>query len=318
MTNETTLKSVIINNCEINVIDTQGFYDSNGNEKDNLEQMVSFLQQYQKGINLIVITLNSNNIRLSEGIKIIFQKIYQMFGTKKLVDHICFVYTFFYQAIFDDADKKRLLKYTQDVRDIFVSITGCLDLIEIPSFFIDSKPKTKDPSSAQQIQLLLETSFKNLCLPTSSLYPIDPNIKEKICERRKHQIIEKKEERNGYSVTYSDQKRNKLIFWNGTIGYDDWINENYEIIQTRRRKQQRTECVYHSSQSLFGISSTPHTHYTLFIRFFDEQKITHLDQAKNEIDSTDWEMDASSFIESPLGEGQESGHNRTQGIIDLD
>lgn len=316
-TSETSLFKVIIDDCEINVIDTPGFYDSKGNEEQNYEQMITFLQNYDKGINLVIITFNANDIKLSEDIKILLQKLYQMFGTKKVFEHLCIVYTHYYCTYFIDSDKERLIKYSKEVHKEFMNIAYSNDIPDIPYFFIDSKPRTDDPFSVEQRSLLIDLAFKNNCLPTTSVSGIDPNVKEKITENRKHQIINQKIENGITSTTYADQIRNKIIYWNGTFGYDDWVNQNYEIIYLRHKTQRRTECDYHDAHSLFGFSSEPHTHYKTYIRDFDEQQIIKFDQNHNQTSIIDWIMVESTFKETFESEGEERGHGRQQRVVDV-
>jgi len=317
VTSETILVTKNIDDYELNVIDTQGYNDSYGNEARNNDQMTTFLRGYDKGVNLIIITLKANDVRISNEIKIMFQKIYQMFGTEELFNHLCIVYTFYYSAVYDNSDKERLGQLTKDVRRELMGIANITNAPSIPYYCIDSKPRTYDPSSNEQKAVLIESALSKICLPTTSVFTIDPNIRETISERRNHFIIDQKNENKITSTTYADQKRNKYLYWNGEIGYDNWVNLNYEIVNRIHKTQKRTECDYHSAHSMFGFSSKRHNHYKIFLRNFDQQQIIKLDQNRHQISSTGWDTVNGTFTERQIDSGEERGWGRQSGIVDV-
>ena len=314
-TNQTQLESSIVNGTQINIIDTPGFDDSNGNDIGNIEKMINFLKRYEKGINLVVITQPANQKKFKMSDNILMKQIYKMFGTSKFFEHVCVVYTNCNKNQFNSTKKQNLLNMTERIRDELKVASGYNYNGNIQSFFVDSTEVNNDPNTKQQIQEILKYSFKDHCLPTSNIYNVNPHIKDTIPETRNHQVIEHKSDNS--LTTYADQQRNRIIYWNGTTGYDDWVNCKYEIVERRKRKQRRTEVSYHDGHSTLGFSSRPHTHYDTFIRTFEEEKITIKDKNKSIISSCDWKMVNGTFNEYKEGDGREHGWSRQNSIVDI-
>ena len=150
-TNQTLSGTSTINGTEINIIDTPGFDDSEGNDKRNMDQMIDYLKKYEKGINLVIITKNACSLRFRTSDKILMQRIYQMFGTTKFFEHVCVVYTHFFKNQFSYTQKQSLLNMTEKIGNELKSISGYQYYGNIPSFFVESTEINNDPNSKQQI-----------------------------------------------------------------------------------------------------------------------------------------------------------------------
>jgi len=73
-------------------IDTPGFLDTDGNERANVNQMITFLRNIAGGINAFLIVLNIMNIRLDQGIKETLRKLEYILGVG-FWRHVIIVYT---------------------------------------------------------------------------------------------------------------------------------------------------------------------------------------------------------------------------------
>ena len=137
------------------VIDTEGLNDGQQVSSIQIQNMAKTLRKHKKGVNAIVLILNGQYDRFSQGVKDIIKFAYNSFSTKDALKHIAIVFTrcFANQPNYPNREEKRN-SYGLAVRRYLSQISGVpLDLVPIvPIFFVDSY----DPNGAETKENMMQ------------------------------------------------------------------------------------------------------------------------------------------------------------------
>jgi hypothetical protein len=235
------------NDKNIFVVDTPGFQDSEGKDKEHIEQMVEYIKT-QNLLHAIILVfnyceneeinaLNKSNKTNLEIIKNIFENI-------DIGGHVGIFFTHYYPNETDENQKNQ--KEDLKIKEINKIIKSSKD--KFPCFYVNIE-KNKEPKMSTKVEIM------RLIKWIKSLEPIDIKkvnekaaIKEKITEKK---ISKKKELVGDYIITYDSVKhREKIIYYDNTIKYGNWsspqkknVNKklNHDLIRKREEEKKEKE-----------------------------------------------------------------------------
>ncbi|EMH72397.1 AIG1 family protein, putative [Entamoeba histolytica HM-1:IMSS-B] len=223
------------NRSDVFVIDTPGFYDSEGIEKDNehIEQMVEYIKNI-KGVQAIVIVLNYNNKKLSSAVKTMIEIICNIFPIYDFWKHVCVVWTMCYnytplKKLKQTINTKKKLYY-KELSQFAREITGDLKIV-LPMYCVDSVPDEDFDNSRS------ENEIKDLLTWVHCLKPI--SVDKITVTDATYKCITKEEKENTTIKEIKDDfikleidlsRREKKIGYRGEVSYSDWEKVNSKIV----------------------------------------------------------------------------------------
>ena len=235
------------NNKNIFVIDTPGFQDSEGKDKEHLEQMVEYIKS-QNLLHSIILVFNyceneELNV-LSKSNRTNLEIIKNIFKNIDIGGHVGIFFTHYYPDETDENEKNE--KENLKIKEINKIINSSKD--KFPCFYVNIE-KNKEPKMSTKVEIL------RLIKWIQSLEPIDikkVNEEAAIKERYFEENISKKEELEGdYIITYDlVKKREIIIYYDKSIKEGKWTkpekkNEkkklNYNLIKKREEEQKERE-----------------------------------------------------------------------------
>lgn len=217
------------------VIDTEGLNDGQSINAKQIQNMAIKIRNHKKGINGVVIVLNGQYDRFSQGIKDIIKFVYNSFSTKDIFMHLSIVFTrcFSNQPNYPNRREKRV-EYGLAVRRYLSQVSGVdLNLIpEIPIFFVDSYDHDGAETKENMMQFHSWVASKE---PLDTSKFVEAGYKEDRVEetRERHSVGFETRGRSKFQK-FEDQKRFKIIPNNGDpIRYTEWekIKEYEEEIE---------------------------------------------------------------------------------------
>jgi hypothetical protein len=139
VTDTTMPASMLIDGINRCVLDTPGFEDPHGNDADerHLSEMVNYLRGYKKGIHVIALVVQTNDVRLTLVIQKIIQQLNLMFNNPDVWKYFSFVFSFWNPAFGINRDDLSL-EFKGTVGTMIMKITGINYMPDIPTFFVDS------------------------------------------------------------------------------------------------------------------------------------------------------------------------------------
>ena len=119
------VKVTIESNFEVRLIDTPGFFDTNGGQADqtNMNLVTEHLKTLENGINAIVICISWGDVRLDQNFQKILKYLYSFFQDGNIWFHVCFVVT-------------NSLPYQEDIRDKIAALTNGPDSLAAQMQFL--------------------------------------------------------------------------------------------------------------------------------------------------------------------------------------
>ena len=220
------------------VIDTKGYIDSDngGNVEDpaQFKQMIQYIKN--NNIRAFILTMNIHNPRISYGVRIIFELIYNNYPSTSWFKHIAIVWTRCYSFIPDleleKMKEERKKAYKKFINHYFGHVINEEEINSIPHYFIDSIEARKDNSA----------SFYELCNLLSwagELKLIKEKVGDKKIERRQRleygktwtETLKRRPPCFGLQKRHSRTFREQIIiyeertikeFTDGTKEYSDW------------------------------------------------------------------------------------------------
>ncbi len=229
------------------IIDTPGFQDSKGKDKEHLEQMIEYIKSVNSLHSIILVfnycenkeqnTLNKSNQINLEIIKNIFKNI-------DIGEHLGIFFTHYYPNETEEIEKNE--KEDLKIKEINKILKSSKD--KFPCFYVNIE-RHKEPKMSTKVEIMRFIKW------SKSLEPIDIKkvneeaaIKEKTIEKK----ISKIETLEGdYIISYDLVKsRKKIIYYDKTIKYGEWskpIRErekrrlNYDLIRKREEEQKEKE-----------------------------------------------------------------------------
>ena len=242
-----TLGHIGKNNKNIFVIDTPGFQDSEGKDKEHLTQMINYIKA-QNLLQAILLVFNycenKESDILNKSNKTILEIIKNIFNNIDIGGHIGIFFTHYYpnETDEDEKEEKKNLKI-REINKILKSSNN-----NFPCFYVNIE-KNKEPKMSSKVEIM------RLIKWIKSLEPL--NIKKlneeaAIKKRELEKTIIKKEELDGdYIVTYNSVTyREKIVYFDDTIKYGKWsipkrenINKrlNYDLIKKREEEKRERE-----------------------------------------------------------------------------
>ena len=253
-TYKTSAQSRTINGIRRNYIDTQGLEAHDGLDAEYIQQMVSFLKEWKKGINAFFLVINGQNPRFDQGIQKMIKLMNDFFNNPDFWNQTGIIFTRCYEGKFD----KEIFEteYHKMVKDFIKSLPGC-ELInpQIPCFFVDSKEWETEESTKFQYIRIFEFAHKNPPVSTQKLQIVRPDYKskeEEILEKVfvGSEMVGEDEDRKQISH-YEDQRRYKITGWDGKVTYtdpetiDSYTEEKLTIVtyETKTEKNEKQEDV---------------------------------------------------------------------------
>ncbi|EDR25985.1 hypothetical protein, conserved [Entamoeba dispar SAW760] len=207
------------------VIDTPGFNDSNGKEKEkkNIEQMVKYIQT-ESGIKSIVICLDINNPRLLNSTKTMIRIIHEIFPVYEFWEHVCVVWSKCYcytpQNVIDKMVEGKRKGYKKQLLNFAEETTGDSNFV-IPMYFVDSSPDEGVDNTRSENEIISMLSWVRTL----------PSLKNKevksikfhntyIETKQETKIVELKHDR--IKLLINKLQREKIVGYDGSINYTEW------------------------------------------------------------------------------------------------
>jgi hypothetical protein len=264
-------------------IDTQGLADGQTIEAEQITQLATFLQAWMRGVHAVVIVLNGQFDRFSQGVQDTLAFAYNAFGNREILSNICIAFSKCYAVLpySPNRDRKRT-EYRQRVQDHLRRISGVDSAPEIPVFFGDWLEVGGDPNSETNRTMVQFLGWASSRTPVSTQsFSSSVRLGETVSQEEQMRVPQ------GHSVRgdcryaqFVDRVREVITPNNGNpVRYGEWnVIRQYEELDGRRtvrimrkvHRQRRREVDRHGAHSMFGFSSRDHTHWTIVERAWDE------------------------------------------------
>lgn len=335
VTTETVCKSTRVNGCQRYVIDTVGFNNGQSINSVQIQNITKLMRSYKHGINVIAIILNGQYDRFSQGVKNIIQFAYNIFGTKEAMNNMCIVFTKCYSMTNPKRETKQI-KYRNAFIKYLSEISGTPlgEAPKIPIFFVDCKSEHENIDSKQQLNLF--HAFACVCDPLSTkisrgIQTIDDVSYELFEDQKRTEIVPNNKDHtrctektcvgncnwNVNKETIDGNGNANFSFKNRSDGNIIIKTTSFEPIkleiivetkiETRKRVFERKEVCHHSAHSLFGKSSSNHTHYIIYLITQTIQRTVKTDFDGKKIYS-DWLIVPGSENKQEIRRGMEVGY----------
>lgn len=218
--------------------DTEGHCDGNSVNSQQIQKLATYLGEKNPQVNGIVIVLNGQCPRFSQGVKDLIKFAYKSFGGEKILAHISVVFTRCFAVLPKIPDRTKLNKeYKAHIMNYISEISGIQDVPDVPVFFADCDDPDGDETKSNLIQFHgWAVSRTTITLNPKSIRPPDDIVEEKqnftkgyvIENDIKYSIIEKK-------------KRNKIIPNNKeAVRYTEWVTyDTYKEPIEKYQKERR-------------------------------------------------------------------------------
>jgi GTPase SAR1 family protein len=283
VTLEPKCQSAVIDGSTRHVIDTEGYASGNRISSDQIQKLARFLRSWKYGTNAICVILNGQSDRFSQGVQDTLQWAYNTFATHEVLEHICIVFTRCYHGIKQPNRERKRTEYLKCIQDFLKKISGARAVPLIPIFFVDSLDPEDEETQQNMVQFHGWVSGRT---PLSTNNVKVANIGHQIKEETKNKIFVEYVIRGPPAdqyrfAVYQDKKRNIILPNNGDKeSYTEWKvvktweePAGHQTIKTIRipHVNEVKEVEHHKKHSLGGLSSGPHTHYTIKRVMWDEE-----------------------------------------------
>ena len=136
-TKETIGQSGTFDNHPVFVVDTPGLHDSEGGDKDHLEQMTSYIKE-QRLLQAFVFVIDFNPVRIDSSVFQLFRLVAQMYEDKEWYKQIAIVWT---RCTINSNENERFKKQEavkKRIRQYLIPDISDEDLNSIPQYFLDN------------------------------------------------------------------------------------------------------------------------------------------------------------------------------------
>lgn len=191
--------------------------------------MVSFLKEWKLGINAFFLVINGQNPRFDQSIQKMIKLMNDFFNDPHLWYQTGIIFTRCYEGKFDKTTFET--DYREIVQDFIKKLPGCDGINpQIPFFFVDSKEWETEEATKYEYIRIFEFAHKNMPVQTQRIgvFPINcKSYEEEIFEKVfiKSKMVGKDEDRVQINY-YEDQKRYKIIDWDGKMLFTDFETIN--------------------------------------------------------------------------------------------
>jgi hypothetical protein len=310
---ETHAKCETIDGVTRYFIDTQGLDDTQGVDNAHVQQMVSFLKAWEKGVNAIAIVINGQHPRFDAGTQKLIKIIHVFFNNPKFWNNVCIVFTKNYR---DEPLNREVFnnEYRTRVQNLIVECVGNgATAPQLPTFFVNSKRFADEQETRDELVAFHAFAYASPVLSTQHVVAPDVRFMRSEEETRINQLVGEKIERQTENIrcktlSYEDQRREKKTAYDGkTVTYSEWVpTRRWDEVQyemTEMEKQYgvkvselkteifRTEKHGGRKYVLFGPrnSHQVHDHWDVNTGLIDRQrqKVTNFDGTVN---YGDWEV----------------------------
>lgn len=223
---------------DIFIIDTPGFQDSNGNDRENFNKIFDYLIKH-KQLDLILIVFNFHSPRFNFYMRNLIKYLCEAFP-KDFGLHVGFVFTKYDHAYESKINRKKKVdqrenlkkKYIPEIMKLISQETKEKLFLGPPVFFLDSTLKEDTHSKFELNRLIF---FAKTLKPIDVFQKKDLFIKNEIEERDWETKIDETE--NEIITTIYYYKRKKQIFYDGSVNYTNWILDDYR--ETKEKKKEK-------------------------------------------------------------------------------
>jgi hypothetical protein len=280
------VKWALVDGLTRNVIDTEGHADGNSVSSEQITKLALYLREWPKGVNGVCVILNGQCDRFSQGIKDIFQWAYDTFAVKEVLDHICIVFTHWYDWIPPPNREKKCMAYRARVQQFLGQISGVATVPVIPMFFVDSLSDTSAETRENVVQFhSWLVSRRPLSTVDVHEAPLRDEIEdEKVMKRFKCHLFTGPPDDESRVTIYEDLVRQRITPHNGDpVRFDEWkVLRTYEEPAGRRTTTRHSvtheiedKIVEHHRAHTFvkklTFSGRPHTHFQIMRKKWVEQ-----------------------------------------------
>ena len=183
----TSAKSNSINGIKRYYIDTQGLSSPDDKDAEYIQQMISFLQNWKRGVNAFFIILNIQNPRFDSGIQQLLKLVNAFFNNPYFWNQTGIIFTRCYPGYFDRNIAET--EYRETVIQFIKSLPHC-DQIDpqMPCFFVDSVAWENDESTKNEYEKMFEYACDNYPFSTENMIPVSPDFQD-VCEEFQENIL---------------------------------------------------------------------------------------------------------------------------------
>ena len=214
------------------VIDTPGINDTEGKDKEYLEQMAEYVKKHNS-LHSIIIVLNFEVDRLAIYLQDMLTIFIKMFPIPNFWDHVSFVFTHYYSAMQKKNEAKKDLKiekFSEMIIDLMNNLKKIVKDIEIPQknnlrfYFVDTEMENiedKDEHSIEEINRLIGWAASLETFETDKVEKVDNKVIDTKYETRKRKT-NSKWNKNIEIIYYIEEKRKVDTLYCGKISYNPW------------------------------------------------------------------------------------------------
>ena len=240
---------------KINVIDTEGFGDTDKDTDTQTQSLAWLLRNWKKGVNAVTFVLNWHDCRLTTDIRDFMLFAFRSFGNPEFLKYISVVFTRCSEDVKQEARSKRKGEIQVKIKNLLTTAIKkeddeekkkaameMLNVIEIPVYFIDSSPdKPPDPSTRDNLGGFHCFMGGNPPLPTTGFNPatIGGTI-----EIERDTVLDHEDPPDSQNLVYGifhNKKREHFI--PDTVGsadhYSEWEVESEDRKAIRRIEKQQ-------------------------------------------------------------------------------
>jgi hypothetical protein len=222
VTTETSSNYSDIDGVRRYIIDTQGLKDGETINETQVQKMGEFLNNWDKGIDVIAVVLNGQDLKFSQETKDIIRFACKIFGTSQSLSNICIIFTKCFAEVPNDPDREIVQTEYRRAITIFLSeVSENQSIPEIPIFFVDTKDNTGDETKNNL------NSFHEWALSKNTINAIEFKAvqvtESQEQEYQKGVFVEYEYSDNSRFAVYEDRTRTKNIPTNGDQrSFGDW------------------------------------------------------------------------------------------------
>jgi predicted GTPase len=214
------------------VIDTPGINDTEGKDKEYLEQMAEYVKKHNS-LHSIIIVLNFEVDRLAIYLQDMLKIFIKMFPIPNFWDHVGFVFTHYYSAMKKKNEAKKNLKiekFSEMIIDLMNNLKKIVKDIIIPKrnnlrfYFVDTEMESiedKDEHSIEEINRLIGWASSLETFETDKVKKVDNKVIHTKYETRKIKT-NSKWNKNVEIINYIEEKRKVETLYCGKISYNPW------------------------------------------------------------------------------------------------
>jgi hypothetical protein len=259
--------------------------------------------------------VNGQHDRFEQSVQNVIRFVYNSFGTPDVLSQICIVFTRCYAMMPNQPNRElKRREYAGKVREFLQEVSNGQNVPRIPVFFVDSKDENGE-ETRQNLQEFDDWLTNNSSLDTRSFRAVDFH-NEVEDEEEEHVFVGYEIEGDCRYANYVDRKRYKVTPythgeptryspWEITKEYQELDGERTCRTESRIRIRDKRYVTHDSAHSMFGFSSSDHTHWSIWRQTWTEE-CDHITDFDGKETITPWRQ-AGEMSERTLGGGREHG-----------